>query len=298
MAPFAWLIIALIIAPITYLIWSLIAVDRRGLAAVHGNLGRAIKSAGVGPTSVSTDRPALADVGRRLTPKGYAGWLDKLLARAGRPASLPLDRLLMIKPAAALVVALVSILVLLKSPSPAGFLLVLFVTALAYLAPDIIVHSRGAERQKAIALELPNTLDQMLISVEAGLGFESAMARASANGQGPLAAELGRALQDMQVGRSRKDAYLAMAERVDSPDLRSFVRSVVQADTYGIAIAAVLRTQAKQMRIRRRQRAEEKAMKLPVKVLFPLMFCILPVLFTIIIGPAAINIMDNYMGKM
>lgn len=296
MAPFAWLIIGLIITPITFIVWSLIAVDRRGLAAVQGNLGRAVKSGPTGPAA-PTERSALAVVvGRRLTPKGYAGWLDKLLARAGRPAGLPLERLLMVKPAAALVTALLAILVLVKSPSPAGFLLALFLTSLAYFAADIIVHGRGAERKKAIGLELPNTLDQMLISVEAGLGFEGAMARASSNGRGPLAVELGRALQDMQVGRSRKDAYLAMAERVDSPDLRSFVRSVVRADTYGIAIAAVLRTQAKQMRIKRRQRAEEKAMKLPVKVLFPLMFCILPVLFTVIIGPAVINVMDNYVG--
>lgn len=296
MDPIAWLIIGLIIAPVTYMVWALIAVDRRGLAAVHGNLGRVVKSVATASAAATAARPSLAAAGRRLTPKGYAGWLDKLLARAGRPASLPLERLLVVKPAAALVVALISLLVLVRSQSAPSMLLAVFLTALAYFAPDIIVHGRGAERQKAIALELPNTLDQMLISVEAGLGFESAMARASSNGQGPLAAELGRALQDMQVGRSRKDAYLAMAERVDSPELRSFVRSVVQADTYGIAIAAVLRTQAKQMRVRRRQRAEEKAMKLPVKVLFPLMLCILPVLFTVIIGPAVINVMDNYMG--
>jgi tight adherence protein C len=136
----------------------------------------------------------------------------------------------------------------------------------------------------------------MLISVEAGLGFEAAMARAGQNGKGPLAEELVRTLQDMQVGRSRKESYLAMAARTDVPDLRSFVRSVVQADTYGIALASVLRTQAKQMRVKRRQRAEEKAMKLPIKVLFPLMFCILPVLFIVVIGPAAINVMNNYMG--
>jgi tight adherence protein C len=122
------------------------------------------------------------------------------------------------------------------------------------------------------------------------------MARAGQNGKGPLAEELVRTLQDLQVGRSRKDAYLAMAQRTDVPDLRSFVRSVVQADAYGIGLAGVLRTQAKQMRVKRRQRAEEKAMKLPVKVLFPLMFCILPVLFIVIIGPAVINVMNNFVG--
>jgi tight adherence protein C len=232
----------------------------------------------------------------RLTPKGYAGWLDKLLARAGRPARLPLDRLLIAKPSLALVVGVLGIVFVMKSPSGPSVLFVVLLAVLAYFVPDILIHGRGAERQKAIELELPNTLDQMLISVEAGLGFETAMARAGQNGKGPLAAELMRTLQDMQVGRSRKDSYLSLAARTDVADLRSFVRAVVQADIYGIAIAKVLRAQAKQMRVKRRQRAEEKAMKLPVKVLFPLMFCVLPVLFIVIIGPAVINVMKNFVG--
>ncbi|WP_441411896.1 type II secretion system F family protein [Arthrobacter sp. 2MCAF14] len=202
----------------------------------------------------------------------------------------------MAKPALALIVAVLAILILLKSPSGSGVLVAIVLTTLAYFVPDILIHGRGAERQKAIEFELPNTLDQMLISVEAGLGFETAMARAGQNGKGPLAAELARTLQDMQVGRTRKDAYLSMAERADVPDLRSFVAAIVQADIYGIAIANVLRSQAKQMRIKRRQRAEEKAMKLPVKVLFPLMFCILPALFIVIIGPAIIKVMDSMAG--
>nr|WP_308930310.1 type II secretion system F family protein [Arthrobacter sp. SLBN-112] len=194
----------------------------------------------------------------------------------------------------ALLVAVLGILFISNNVTPSASLFVVLAAALAYFVPDILIHGRGAERQKAIELELPNTLDQMLISVEAGLGFEAAMARAGQNGKGPLAFELMRTLQDMQVGRSRREAYESLATRTDVPDLRSFVRSVVQADIYGIAIAKVLRTQAKQMRIKRRQRAEEKAMKLPVKVLFPLMFAILPVLFIVIIGPAAINVMKSF----
>lgn len=294
MSVMAWLLVGLIIVPISAMIFSLIAVDRGGLAAVRGNLGRGLRLAQESTPTAESRGPA--GLGIRMTPKGYAGWLDKLLAKAGRPAGMPLDRLLIAKPALALVAAFVSMLFLAKSPSGILLLLVLLLPALAYFVPDILIHGRGAERQKAIEMELPNTLDQMLISVEAGLGFEAAMARAGQNGKGPLAQELVRTLQDMQVGRSRKDSYLAMAERSDVPDLRSFVRSVVQADTYGIALAGVLRTQAKQMRVKRRQRAEEKAMKLPVKVLFPLMFCILPVLFIVVIGPAAINVMNNYIG--
>ncbi|PTT65867.1 type II secretion system F family protein [Arthrobacter sp. HMWF013] len=299
MSAIAWLIVGLIIIPCSFLVFSFVAVDRRGFAAVRNNLGRGLRlteglplGAGTTPGESKSSTP----LGLRLTPKGYTGWLDKLLARAGRPAQMPLERLLILKPALALVVVLVGIMVISKGPTPSSILFVVLFSALAYFAPDILIHGRGAERQKAIELELPNTLDQMLISVEAGLGFETAMARAAQNGKGPLAAELLRTLQDMQVGRSRRDAYLAMAARTDVPDLRTFVRAVVQADVYGIAIANVLRSQAKQMRIKRRQRAEEKAMKLPVKVLFPLMFCILPVLFIVIIGPAAINVMKSFAG--
>ncbi|MEW1809501.1 type II secretion system F family protein [Pseudarthrobacter phenanthrenivorans] len=298
MTTMAWLIVGLIVFPISFLAWSFLAVDRRGVAAVRSNLGKGIRliDSGVPGAIVSGQsdgRPAVP-LGMRVTPKGYVAWLDKLLARAGRPAQLPLPRLLIAKPALALLVAILGILVIKNNLTPSASLFVVLAAVLAYFVPDILVHGRGAERQKAIELELPNTLDQMLISVEAGLGFEAAMARAGQNGKGPLAFELMRTLQDMQVGRSRREAYEALATRTDVPDLRSFVRSVVQADIYGIAIAKVLRTQAKQMRVKRRQRAEEKAMKLPVKVLFPLMFAILPVLFIVIIGPAAINVMKTF----
>ncbi|YCH16178.1 type II secretion system F family protein [Arthrobacter sp. D1-29] len=300
MTTMAWVIVGLIIIPCSFLVWSLVSVDRRGFAAVRSNLGRGLRlSEGIvvaGGSAPSVDSKPSVPLGMRMTPKGYTGWLDKLLARAGRPARLPLDRLLIAKPALALVAAVLGIISIIKNPTGPAVLSVVFLAALAYFAPDILIHGRGAKRQKEIELELPNTLDQMLISVEAGLGFETAMARAAQNGKGALAAELMRTLQDMQVGRSRRDAYTSMATRTDVPDLRSFVRAVVQADIYGIAIANVLRIQAKQMRVKRRQRAEEKAMKLPVKVLFPLMFCILPVLFIVIIGPAVINVMKNFVG--
>lgn len=287
MSVIAWFIVSIIVLPCSGMVWAVIAVDRPGLAAVRSNLGR---GQGTSAVDAGADAPNLTRLGKRLAPTGYAAWLDKLLARAGRPPGMPLDRLLVVKPAMALVAGLLSLLFVLKTPTPTTILLALFSTVLAYFTLDLLLHSRGTKRQEAIELELPSTLDQMLISVEAGLGFESAMARAGQNGNGPLAGELLRTLQDMQVGRSRREAYLAMAERTGAPDLRSFVRAVVQADVYGIAIANVLRIQAKQMRVRRRQRAEEKAMKLPVKVLFPLILCILPVLFTVILGPAVINI--------
>jgi tight adherence protein C len=188
--------------------------------------------------------------------------------------------------------------VFITTSSPSGLikLVGIFVVLLGYFIPDLMLYSKGQERQKKIQLELANTMDQMLISVEAGLGFEGAMARAGENGKGPLAEELVRTLQDMQVGRSRRESYLALAQRTNIPELRSFVQAVIQADTYGIAISRVLKVQAKVMRVKRRQRAEEKAMKLPVSILFPLLFFIFPVLFIAILGPAVINTITTLSG--
>lgn len=171
-----------------------------------------------------------------------------------------------------------------------------FATVVVYFLPELLLNSQGQKRNEKIQLELADTLDQMTIAVEAGLGFDSAMARAAQNGNGPLAAELARTLQDIQVGRSRRQAFEALTARTTVVDLRRFVRAVVQADAYGISIADVLRTQADEMRLKRRQRAEEKAQKLPVKVLAPLMLCILPVLFIVVMGPAVMSMVAAFSG--
>lgn len=292
MQPLLWVIIAMTVLPIAYLAWALIVADRRSRLIIQSNLNKGIEGGGSGgPTSRIPDVERLA---RQLTPHGYEAKIDKLLALAGRPASMPLARVLVAKPALALVVGVLMLLLLSRYGNPQMVLLAVFATVLAYFVPDLLIYSRGQERQKLIQLELPNTLDQMLISVEAGLGFESAMARAGQNGKGPLAEELIRTLQDIQVGRTRRDAYLALAERSTVQDLRSFVRAVVQADIYGIAIAKVLKAQAREMRVKRRQRAEYKAMKLPVLVLFPLLLFIFPVIFIVILGPAVIKVIEAF----
>ncbi|MFJ5860721.1 type II secretion system F family protein [Pseudarthrobacter sp. NPDC092439] len=290
MTPVAWLIIAAVILPLAYFVWVLATLDRAGALAVQSNLGHGF-SAG-GQASVSRSMPLLG-VAKRLVPGSYEAKLDRWLALAGRPAAMPLEKLIVAKPLLALAGAVLAILAFRNSPTVQNVAIGLFITVLAFFVPDLLVYNKGIKRQQAIQLELPNALDQMLISVEAGLGFEAAMARAGQYGEGPLAQELTRTLQDMQVGRPRQEAYQAMADRSSVSELRSFVRAVVQADKYGIGLAKVLRTQAKQSRVRRRQRAEEKAMKLPVKVLFPLLTFIFPVLFIVLLGPAVINIMDT-----
>ena len=290
MTPIAWLIIAAVILPLAYFAWVLATLDRRGSLAIQTNLGQGFSQSG--PTAIARP-PAMLGIAKRLTPGSYEAKLDRWLALAGRPVSMPLEKLIIGKPILALAGAILAILVFRSSPTPQSVGIGLLVTGLGYFLPDLLVYNKGIKRQQAIQLELPNTLDQMLISVEAGLGFEAAMARAGQYGEGPLAQELTRTLQDMQVGRPRQEAYQAMADRSSVAELRSFVRAVVQADKYGIGLAKVLRTQAKQSRVKRRQRAEEKAMKLPVKVLFPLLLFIFPVLFIVLLGPAVINIMDT-----
>jgi tight adherence protein C len=286
--------ILLVCTPVAALAWSVLTVDKQGRVAVTDLLSRGAAPIAAAPQA----RPsALEAIGRRLTPPSYVSFLDRLLALAGRPASMPLGKVLGSKLAIGLAGAAVGIYLSSVGSTPLMKLAGLFLLFLGYFIPDLLLYSKGQERQKAMQLELANTLDQMLISVEAGLGFEGAMARAGDNGKGPLAEELVRTLQDMQVGRSRRESYIALAERTSIPELRSFVQAVVQADTYGIAISRVLRVQAKVMRVKRRQRAEEKAMKLPVMILFPLLFFIFPVLFIAILGPAVINAIVTFSGQ-
>jgi tight adherence protein C len=291
MTPIAWLFILLVVVPLAYLTWALVSSDRKAILAVQSNLSQGLAQGG----GVSMKRaPVLLQVSKKLLPTGYEAKLDRWLSLAGRPAALPLDRVIIAKPALAFAGAAFGLLLYANSRTSQSIALALFITIFFFFVPDLLIYNKGIKRQKEIELELPNTLDQMLISVEAGLGFEGAMARAGGNGDGPLAQELTRTLQDIQVGRPRQEAYEALAQRSSVQDLRSFVRAVVQADKYGIAIARVLRTQAKQARVKRRQRAEEKAMKLPVKVLFPLLLCIFPVLFIVLLGPAAIKIVEAF----
>ena len=250
-----------------------------------------------GPLAVdaqATGHGGLTDLARRITPASAFKRLEYQLSLAGRPSAWPLDRLLLAKLVLPCVAAPLALLFVSGDPSMGRIALSLIVVVVSYFVPDLLIKSKGQERQTKIGLELPDTLDQMTIAVEAGLGFEAAMMRAAKNGAGPFAEELTRTLQDMQFGQSRREAYLALAARSTVADLRRFLRAVIQADAYGIAIADVLRTQANEMRLKRRQRAEEKAMKIPVKVIFPLMLCILPALFIVLLGPVVIQMMAAF----
>ncbi len=158
------------------------------------------------------------------------------------------------------------------------------------MAPDAKIKRMADDRRKAITNELPDVLDQLTVTVEAGMSFDGAVLRAGQEGRGILATELLKAVNDMQLGLSRGEALQAMSDRTDVPDLRQFVTAVRQAEKHGFPLANILRLQALELRDRRRARAEERAMQVPVKITFPLVFCILPALFVVILGPAAVNI--------
>ena len=247
---------ALLVAlPAAALCWIALAADPGGVRAVRNNLTRGLDRAGGGSAAAAGGAVVLERIARTLTPPAYIRRLDRMLALAGRPASLPLGRLLAAKPALGLAGATAGAVILIAGPAPILRLAALFLVLLGYFVPDLLLYSRGIERQAAIQRELPNIMDQLLISVEAGLGFEAAVARAGKTGKGPVAEELVRTLQDMQVGRNRREAYLGLAERTTVPEVRSFVQAVIQADEYGIAIGRVLRVQARSLRVKRRQRA-------------------------------------------
>jgi tight adherence protein C len=273
--------------------WTLLAGSGSSTVLVRDNLVRG--TAPVGPASAERSGPTLLGrLARGLTPGGTVARLNRLAGTAGRPAAWPVPRLVAAKLVLAVVAAAVGLLIVSGGPGTLTIGMAIVATVVAYYLPELLLYSRGQERQEAIGLELADTLDQMTIAVEAGLGFESAMARAGSNGKGPLAEELVRTLQDIAVGQPRREAYLALADRTGAQDLRRFIRAVVQADQYGVSIADVLRTQAQEMRLKRRQRAEEKAMQIPVKVIFPLILCILPTLFIVLLGPAVMDIVATF----
>lgn len=162
------------------------------------------------------------------------------------------------------------------------------------MAPDAKIKRMADDRRKAITNELPDVLDQLTVTVEAGMSFDGAVLRAGQEGRGILATELLKAVNDMQLGLSRGESLQAMADRTDVPDLRQFVTAVRQAEKHGFPLANILRLQALELRDKRRARAEERAMQVPVKITFPLVFCILPALFVVILGPAAVNISGGF----
>jgi tight adherence protein C len=238
----------------------------------------------------------LRGLAARLSPSGISTTLQRRLDLAGNPAGWTPDRILAAKGLGLFILGSLGGLYGLRT---IGLLVVgAAVAATAgFFLPDILLYNAGVKRQDKIQKALPDALDMLTVCVEAGLGFDAALAQVARNTTGPLASEFSRVLQEIQIGKSRTQALRAMTERTTVPGLRSFVSALVQAGELGITIADVLREQAKEMRLRRRQLAEEKAKKVPVKILFPLVFCLFPSMFIVIIGPGALSIAQVRFGR-
>lgn len=231
-------------------------------------------------------------LGRKLTPADHTDRIRKRLEVAGNPPGWTVDRVTSLKFlgfAGALGVTVILSALLTLGIAP---MLVICVgsAVLGYLAPNMYLYQKGHDRTDKMQRALPDALDLLTISVESGLGFDAALAHVARNTEGALAEEFARVLQEMQIGLGRGPALRALGDRTHVPELRSFVSSMVQADALGIPIAQVLRVQSQEIRVKRRQRAEEQAQKVAVKILIPLIFCILPCLFIAVLGPAAIGI--------
>lgn len=222
------------------------------------------------------------------TPVGYAATIRQKLVFAGNPPNLDVDRILVCKLLGALSGALWLPLVFfgLGLSGWMGWALAGALWIGSFQGPDIILDRKIKDRRHAIAVQLPDILDLLTISVEAGLGFEQALERTTAAVPGVLSDEFRRMLQETRIGASRADALRALEGRTDVPELRAFILAMLQADTFGVSIARILRMQAVDMRQRRRLRAQELAQKAPVKMLFPLICCIFPGVFVMVLYPA------------
>ena len=289
--------IAAVSAAVLLLAWAFFADPDRQHRLAVSNLSRDLRATEPDlPTieSLPTGGRGLLGIATMLTPAGALKRLDLSLAKAGRPAAWPLSRVMVMKVLLAALGLGFGFLYFLPAASFGRVLIAIALAAVLYFLPDLLIYNSGTKRAEVIQRELADTLDQMVIAVEAGLGFEAAMSHAARNGTGPLAEELTRTLQDIQVGQPRRAAYEALSARNSVQDLRRFISAIIQADVYGVAIGDVLRTQAGEMRMKRRQRAEEKAMQVPVKIVIPLILCILPVLFIVILGPAAMDIVKMF----
>lgn len=235
----------------------------------------------------------LGRLGRRLTPAGRMDALAKRLVQAGNPRGLDVTRLIALKAGLGLVGATLGGLRLFAQPNAMSLLLAFLFTGGLYQLPESFVNIARSKRYELARVQAADLIDQLTVTVEAGLGLEAAMAHVAAANVGPLAEEMQRTLQDVRTGVPRARALREMAERLDVPEVRQVAFAIIESERHGLPISETLRVQSDELRVKRRQRAEEKALKLPVKIVFPTLFCIMPSLFIVILGPAAIRLINN-----
>lgn len=238
----------------------------------------------------------IARLVRRFSPRLVESDLRQRLAQAGHPTGLDVSTFLALKAVGAVgLFLLIGGLSLLRGPLDLRtVLLALGALAVGWWLPEGWLRRRIRQRTQAIERALPDALDLIVVCIEAGHALEAALATVTQRFRGPLGEEFERTLREIALGKTRREALRDLSRRVGSADLQAFIAAILQADQLGVSIAQVLRVQADAMRVRRRQRAEEQAAKLPVKMLFPLIFLVFPALLIVILGPAALRIMEFF----
>ncbi|HEY7941645.1 MAG TPA: type II secretion system F family protein [Candidatus Limnocylindrales bacterium] len=245
-----------------------------------------------------TVRPFMARLtayAQRISSPASASRADRRLAQAGNPGNLKAAEFTALKLVSAVVVGALALLIfgVLQANFLFGIISGVVGLGLGFVLPEYWLNRRIRARNKAILLAIPDTLDLLTISVRAGLGFDAALGRVVEKTQGPLADEFRRGLAEIRLGSARRDALRGIVARTNVPALANFIGAIIQAEQLGVSISKVLQVQSEQLRIERRQRAEEQAAKAPIKMLFPLVGCIFPSLFIVILGPAIILLMVN-----
>jgi tight adherence protein C len=236
----------------------------------------------------------LAAIPLKLSPRTNVETIGKKIVAAGLTHRLSTSSFLAIKGGATLGGCVLALLVAAAGSIGAGLLFVPALGGLGFIAPDWFLTMRSRSRREAVRSDLPDALDLLAVSVEAGLGFDAAVSKLTEHMNGPLIDEFALMLSEIRVGEQRPAALRKMADRVDAVELSNFVRAVIQADQLGISLGRILRVQATDTRLRRQAAAEEKAMKAPIKMLIPTVMFIFPALFIVVLGPAVMNIMQVF----
>lgn len=232
----------------------------------------------------------------KLTPKNIAEYYQKIILQAGMGDKFTPIRILLNQFMFSAVITLSLVALMRATGTKLNWPMLIMIAVLAFLYPIVHFSSMATARQVKIKKSLPDVLDMLYISVEAGLSFDSAMKKTAAKMKGPLTQEINRAMDDITKGKEREDALRSIGTRSQVEDVSSFITAVIQSELLGANIANMLRIQSVTMREKRRQRAEEEAMRIPLKMLFPMIFLMFPALFVIILGPALINIYRTLSG--
>ncbi len=245
-------------------------------------------------------RPNLIRLGNalgRFSPSKSRAAAELMLERAGRPYGWGATEFFGLRIFIALIFGVLAFLITIISPSvgPVAKILSPLVAGLiGFILPVLWIRSKINRRKKEIIKSLPDAMDLLTIAVEAGMGFDGALQKVAEKWDNQLSKGFAKVVHEMRLGVIRREALRNMSANMDVPDVTSFVAAIIQADQLGVSIAKILRVQSEQMRVKRRQRAEEQANKAPIKMLFPMVFLIFPALFVVLLGPAVIILMETF----